>query len=231
MEKSPKITLILPVYNEAKSIRNIINKSFEAIGTKNEILVVNDGSTDNTIQEVKKTNARFVSHKTNKGKGVTLQTGIAEAKGEIIVVMDADGQDDPFDIPRLVKALEENDADFVNGSRFIGTLQKGAMTKLNRLGTFGVDFILNKILKINITDSQAGFRAFKAGKLRDLQLKSTWYDIETETVIKAHRKKFKIMEIPVVRDRREHGESGHKKLKFALRFFRLLFNIYCRKGY
>jgi len=231
MKETPKITLILPVHNEEQSIGPVIAQSREVLGPENEILVVDDGSTDNTAAEVKKTNARLISHTENKGKGAALQTGIAHALGEIIVVMDADGQDDPSEIPLLLKALEDNDADFVNGSRFIGTLQKGAMSRLNRLGTFGVDFILNRILKVKITDSRAGFRAFKADKLRALHLKSAWYDVETETVIKAHRKKYKIVEIPVIRERREYGESGHKKLKFAVRFFRLLFNIYCRKGY
>ena len=231
MKETPKITLILPVHNEEQSIGPVIAQSREVLGPENEILVVDDGGTDNTAAEVKKTNARLISHTENKGKGAALQTGIAHALGEIIVVMDADGQDDPSEIPLLLKALEDNDADFVNGSRFIGTLQKGAMSRLNRLGTFGVDFILNRILKVKITDRQAGFRAFKADKLRALHLKSAWDDVETETVIKAHRKKYKIVEIPVIRERREYGESGHKKLKFAARFFRLLFNIYCRKGY
>lgn len=229
MKKNPNITLLLPVYNEEGTIGEVIARSREVLGEEAEILVVDDGSTDLTGEEVKKTTARLISHEVNQGKGAAMRTGIAEARGEILVVMDADGQDDPTEIPKLLSAQVENDADFVNGSRFLGTLKDGAISKMNRLGTYGIDFILNRILGVRITDSQAGFRCFKIERLRELNLKSTWYDIETETVIKAHRKNFKIVEIPVERAKREHGQSGHNKIKFALRFFKLLFRIYVKK--
>jgi glycosyltransferase involved in cell wall biosynthesis len=231
MTDNPEVTLILPVYNEEKTIREIITKSEEVLGDiRAEIIVVDDGSIDSTAEEVRKTSAQLISHEKNRGKGVTLRTGFQAARGKIIVVMDADGQDDPREIPNFLKAQKDNDADFVNGSRFIGTLEKGAISKMNRLGTYFVDFFLNKILGVKITDSQAGFRCFKAEKIRELDLKSEWYDIETETVIKAHRHKFKVVEIPVVRDKREHGQSQHNQIKFAFRFFRLLFRIYLKKN-
>lgn len=229
MMGNPTFTLLLPVYNEEAIIRQVITRSREVIGEEAEILVVNDGSTDRTAEEVRKTTARLISHETNQGKGAAMRTGISQARGDVLVVMDADGQDDPTDIPRLLKTQAENDADFVNGSRFLGRLKEGAISKVNRLGTYGVDFILNRILGVKITDSQAGFRCFKLDKLKELDLKSTWYDIETETVIKAFRNNFKIVEIPVNRSRREHGQSGHNQIKFALRFFKLLFRIYVKK--
>jgi len=228
-ESRPQVTLILPVYNEEGSIRDVILESQKVLGEKDEIIVVDDGSTDGTAREVKTTPARLVSHDRNRGKGVALRTGISQARGDLIVVMDADGQDDPNEILKLLDAQRKNDADFVNGSRFLGTLSRGAISRVNRLGTYGVDFILNKILGIKITDSQAGFRCFKADRIRELDLRSDWYDVETETVIKAHKKRFKIVEIPVSRERREHGRSGHKKIKFALRFFGLLYRVYVKK--
>ena len=229
MARQPRVTVILPVYNEEKSIREVILKSQMVLGEEGEILVVDDGSTDGTADEVRKTTARLISHPRNQGKGVTFRTGIEHARGEVIVVMDADGQDDPEDMPQLLEAQRQNEADFVNGSRFLGTMSRGAISWVNLLGTYGVDFIINKILGIRITDSQAGFRCFKADKLGELDLRCEWYDIETETVIKAHRKGHKIIEVPVGREKREYGQSGHRKLKFALRFFKLLYRIYVKK--
>ena len=120
MTDNPEVTLILPVYNEEKTIREIITISEEALGdTRAEIIVVDDGSIDSTAEEVRKTSAQLISHEKNRGKGVTLRTGFQAARGKIIVVMDADGQDDPREIPNFLKAQKDNDADFVNGSRFI----------------------------------------------------------------------------------------------------------------
>ena len=112
------ISVIVPVFNEEGNILNVINKIRQSISTNDEIIVVDDGSIDNTVSEVKKSNCILIENKINKGKGQSLINGLNKSKGNIVVFIDGDGQDDPRELYKLISGINKG-YDFVIGSRFI----------------------------------------------------------------------------------------------------------------
>ena len=112
------ISVIVPVFNEEGNILNLINKINNNLSDTDEILVVDDGSTDNTVDEIKKSKCILIENKINQGKGQSLINGLSKAKGDIIVFIDGDGQDDPKELYKLIDGIDKG-YDFVIGSRFI----------------------------------------------------------------------------------------------------------------
>tara|TARA_B110000503_G_scaffold140507_1_gene231561 strand:+ start:3418 stop:4134 length:717 start_codon:yes stop_codon:yes gene_type:complete len=223
-----KKSIIVPVFNEEGNIGNLINKILENISEQDQLIVVNDGSTDNTKEEVEKFNCDLINHKTNLGKGMAMRTGIIHATGDLVIFMGGDGQDDPLEIKNLVEGIREG-YDYVIGSRFVNSENNAnlkrysdkAILPINRLGNNALTFLINLFFGQSITDSQSEFKCFKAEKLKSLDLVSTRYEIETELLIKSFRKKFKIKEVPVYRYERIHGKS----YLFDVPFGRLIFGL------
>lgn len=225
-----KLSVILPVFEEKGNIGPLVKKVKEVIAEDVEIIVVDDGSADGTVDEIDLKLAKVLRHPHNRGKGAAMRTGIKEAQGEIIMFIDSDGQDDPSEIPILIKAISEG-ADFVIGSRFLGHLGKDAITGINFIGNKILTFLINVLFKVYITDSQASFKCFKADKLKNLPLESDRYEIETEMLIRSIIRGYKIKEIPIHRYQRKYGKSHLYevplgKLKFALRFIKTIIKGY-----
>ena len=222
-----KLSVVVPVYNEDKNILVLLNKIKENISLDDEIIVVEDGSVDNTLDEIKKFECKLIVHKKNIGKGQSLIDGINFAKGDIVLFLDGDGQDDPSEIPKLLDGINKG-YDFVIGSRFveddtkkITRYTKTALSNINWFGNKGLTFFINFLFGLNIKDTQSGFKCFKRDAIKNLNLVSKKYEIETEIVIKSKRDKLKILEVPVFRYERKHGES---KL-FDIPFGRLIFML------
>ena len=219
-------SVIIPVYNEEGNIGNLIDKINLYLEDKDELIIVNDGSTDNTESEIKSKNCILISLEKNKGKGFAMRAGIEKSKGDLIVFMGGDGQDDPQEISTLLKQID-NGYDYVIGSRFLSKedlknrYSSKAILPVNEFGNKSITFIINVLFKKNITDSQSEFKCFVSEKLRNLNLESDRFEIETELLIKSFRKNFKIKEVPVYRYERKHGIS---KL-FNVPFGRFLFGI------
>jgi len=223
-------SVIIAVFNEAGNIGPVTRQVREVIGPLHELIVVDDGSTDGTVAELDPAICTILRHERNQGKGVAIRTGLAAATGDAILFMDGDGQDEPKEIPRLVEALEAG-ADFVIGSRFIGTLTPGAITPVNRLGNRCVTEIFRLVFGLRLTDSQASFKGVRADKWREVRLQSQRYEIEAEMLIRAIRRGLRIVEVPVTRYPRHHGISHlygipFGRLKFAYRLVRTV-----AKGY
>lgn len=221
-----KKTVIVPVYNEEGNIGELIDKISLYISEHDEIIIVNDGSIDNTESEIKTRSCVLITLKKNMGKGFAMRAGIEKAKGDYIIFMGGDGQDDPREIDTLLQEVDKG-YDYVIGSRFLSKevannrYSNKAILPVNEFGNKSITFIINILFKKNITDSQSEFKCFTSEKLKELDLESDRFEIETELLIKSFRKKFKIKEVPVHRYERKHGIS---KL-FNVPFGRFLFGL------
>jgi glycosyltransferase involved in cell wall biosynthesis len=169
-------------------------------------LVVDDGSTDATAARAAAAGARVVSLGRNRGKGVALREGFAAAKGEVVVMLDADGQDDPAEIPRLLDAMQPS-VDMVVGSRFMGTFHDGAITPINYVGNRFLTFALNVLFGVRMTDTLAGFKVVRTERLQKLHFHAERYDIEVELLIALLESGARVIEVPVSRSARAHGKS------------------------
>lgn len=220
-----KISVVIPVYNEAGNIGPLVERVRSVIGKDNELLVIDDCSTDNTFQEVNQDLAKVIRHDVNRGKGGAIRTGIANAVGEYIIFMDGDGQDDPEDLNLMIDVMEQG-YDLVIGSRFVKVKEgayagvgrrftSDALTPTNFVGNKGLTRIINTLFRTKITDSQAGYKCFRAEKLKSLPLESETFEIETEMLIRSARRNFRITETPVKRLERKMGNSKLFEVPFG----------------
>ena len=210
----PKLLIIIPAFNEEATISGVI-ASIRKHAPSADIVVVNDGSRDNTAVKAAKSGAIVLSHLYNMGIGATMQTGYkyANSKGyDIAVQVDADGQHPADQIEQLVKPVAEGKADIVVGSRFLGegdykpSLARGA-------GIVFFSRLVSIIIKEKITDTTSGFRA--SGK-RCIEYFSSRYPDdypEVEALVLLHKKGFSIMEVPVSMAERAGGRSSITPMK------------------
>lgn len=188
-----KIIVGIPAYNEEPYIAGIILQSREYA---DEVLVVNDGSTDNTVKVSKLAGAQVVEHDTNKGYGATIRTIISEAgkrDADILVIIDADSQHDPNEIPVLVEAIR-NGSDVVIGSR---EGQKESIPRYRRLGQDVLAKFTNIAARQSVADTESGFRAYSKKATATMELKETGMAISAEIVTEASMKGLKITEVPI----------------------------------
>jgi glycosyltransferase involved in cell wall biosynthesis len=200
--------VIIPAYNEGKTIGDVISKVaavMQRLRMQHEIFVVDDGSTDDTKSVALASKATVISDERNHGKGHAMRQAFRQARGDIIVTIDADGEHKPEEIPRLIYPLY-NGTDIVAGSRFLGE-GKNFTTRLNQIGNKLLNLSIMLMTGKHITDSQTGFRAFKKAFLNQITLDSDGYEIETEITVKGLRNGFKLEEIPIFCTRREEGKS------------------------
>jgi glycosyltransferase involved in cell wall biosynthesis len=215
---APTVTVLVATYNEAPVISSVVRSALQAVPSS-EVLVVDDGSTDGTAETAAAAGARILQIAANGGKGSALRRGLTEAQGEVIVLIDGDGQDDPAEIPRLLQALRP-DVDLVVGSRFIGHFEPGAITPVNRFGNRFLTAVINLLFSTALTDTQAGFKAFRADLLQRIELRARRFDIEVDLLLGVLRAGGRILEIPVRRAPRTHGESRLNSLLDGTRILR-----------
>lgn len=199
----PTTSAIIAAYNEAASIGAVVDRCQRHV---NEVVVVDDGSHDSTASNARFCGARVVRLENNEGKGAALRRAAAEAKGDRLITLDGDGQDDPSDIPRLLAAMDKG-AQLVIGSRFLGTLHEGAITRVHRAGNRALTATLNRLYGVRLTDTQAGFRAIERSLWMKLPLSARRYEIETEVLVQALLAGAVVTEVPVSRRPRAHGSS------------------------
>jgi glycosyltransferase involved in cell wall biosynthesis len=203
MEKSDfmMISIVIPALNEEGLVGNTIKMvpvdKLREKGLDVEIVVVDNASTDNTAQEAREAGARVV-YGEKRGYGNAYLKGFSEAKGDIIVMGDADGTY-PFETTyEFIQPILKGEADFVMGSRLKGNIHKGAMPALHKyVGNPFLTWILNVLFKAGISDAHCGMRAIKKDTLEKLDLKSSGMEFASEMVIEAARKNVRIAEIPI----------------------------------
>ncbi|MGQ9722781.1 MAG: glycosyltransferase family 2 protein [Candidatus Jordarchaeum sp.] len=204
-----KVLCVSPAYNEEKTVFKIVKG---ALKYTNGVIVVDDGSTDSTHKEAEKAGATVIRHNKNRGKGVALKTGFKSAlemDAETVIVLDADGQHNPEEIPKLLKTMNYKNSDIIIGSRFLGDIK--GMPRIRILSNTLTTMVLRLFFGLPITDSQSGFRAYKRRVLEKVEFSAPRFSAETEILIDAKRKGFKILETRV---QTVYGEEKSKMRNF-----------------
>jgi glycosyltransferase involved in cell wall biosynthesis len=197
------ISIVLAAYNEAPAIGGVVQKALALPDA--EVIVVDDGSTDGTDAIASKSGASVVRLHQNRGKGHAVRAGLEAARGEIVVLLDGDGQDDPSEIPLLLQALEG--ADLAVGSRFLGRFGPGAITPVNHAGNRFLTGVINLLFGVRLTDTQAGFKALRRSLALELPLRAGRFDIEVDLLLSVLQRRGRVVEVPVGREARLHGTS------------------------
>jgi len=208
------ISVIIPVFNEENTIREVIEK-VRGVDIEKEIIIVDDGSTDKTreiLHNIKGEDIKIIFHDKNLGKGGALKTGFSHAKGDIIIPQDADLELDPVEYHNLIEPILKGYADVVYGSRFAGGRPRGVYRLLNKLGNDFLTSLTNIIYNTTLTDMETCYKVFKREALRGVEIKSGDFTIEPEITAKIFKKKCRVCEVPVAYYAR--GESEGKKIKW-----------------
>ena len=211
------LSVVIPVYNEAGNIQEII-KRVQKQNLANEIIVVDDGSSDGTRDILGsldgKGNLRVILHEHNKGKGAAVMTGMKAARGDILLIQDADLEYDPRDYPKLLQPLDEGLADVVYGSRFLGGPRRVAMfwhMIANKLLTTMTNILYDTIL----TDMETGYKVFRREVIEGMTIKSNRFDFEPEFTAKVLKRHHRIFEVPITFNPRDYSQGKKIKLKDA----------------
>ena len=223
------MSVVIAAHNEGATIADVVNSARSAAGVDCEMIVVDDGSSDNTAQNAESAGATVFRLDTKQGKGVALRTGIERSSGRWLVFLDADGQDDPQEIPLLLDAAND-DVALVNGSRFLGCLEDGAISAPNWLGNVMITGLFDLCFGTRITDTQAGFRVIHGELARSLPLESKEYKIETEMLAKVLRRGLRVVEVPVTRYQRAGGTTDFRRIRNGLRIVRTILKERVRKA-
>jgi glycosyltransferase involved in cell wall biosynthesis len=201
-----KICVLIPAYNATGTIDAVLEK-VRSLGF--DTMVVNDGSTDETASVAQRHGVQLIDHPSNLGKGAALRTGfrsILEKDYDLIITLDADGQHDPLEIPFLLKVFQSVKPDILIASR-AGEFHRMTFLRRfwNRLGVKAVA----RLCHADITDSQSGFRLIRTKVLRDISLTTTGFEMELELLIKACKKGFGVLSIPIHVPRVDGTSSSH----------------------
>lgn len=226
-----EITVIIPAFNEAENLEQLLPKIPKSIkGYPLGVLLIDDKSTDNTIEVAQKHGYQVIANPINRGQGAALRAGydIATAGGaEIIVAMDADGQHRPEEIERLIEPILEDKLDIVIGSRVLG--EHEGTNKVRWLGIRVFSFIVNLFAGTNISDCANGYRAFRRDSLNEVILHQDQFNA-AELIIDAAKKGVRIGEVPVTILRRFSGESKKgKNLSYGFNFSKTVLKTWLRK--
>ena len=200
---APVLSVIVPAFNEVATIEAALQDVRKApVSMSMEIVVVDDGSTDGTPDVVRRLvdggwdGLRLVLHDVNRGKGAAVRSGFAHARGEIVLVQDADLEYDPRDYPLLLEPLLEDRADVVFGNRFHGGPHR-ALYFWHHVGNRALTLLTNVLTGLNLSDMEAGYKVFRADVLRRLTLVSDRFGFEPEVTIKVARLGCRIYEVPI----------------------------------
>jgi len=208
-----KLSIVVPVYNEAGTISQVIKKIQEVnLGElEKEVIIIDDCSSDGTREELSKyksvSNVKALYHDHNSGKGAALRTGFDAVTGDFVIVQDADLEYDPQDYLRMLKPLLDGKADVVYGSRFIGTEPHRALFFWHYCGNRFLTALSNIMTNLNLTDIETCYKAFRAGILKQIKLKEGRFGFDPEFTAKISKRKLRIYEVGISYAGRTYAEG------------------------
>lgn len=220
-----KLSIVIPCYNEKNNIVNIINKVLESPIPNKEIIIVDDFSRDGT-KEILERNilpkvSKIIYHDKNLGKGAALRTGIKVAKGDVVIIQDADMEYDPMDYPKLVFPIFNDEADVVYGSRFTKGSNYPDAYWQNIAANKILTFLSNGFTSLKITDMETCYKAFKREIIQSIDIEEDRFGFEPEVTAKISRKNCRLIEVPISYYPRSIEEGKKIRYKDGLRA------IYC----
>jgi len=203
----PKLTVVIPVYNEKNSLLEIIRR-VQAVPIEKEIILVDDFSTDGTrdvLRDLERHEFKVLYHEKNQGKGAALRTGFQRATGEFVIVQDADLEYDPNDYSKLLQPVLDGRADVVYGSRFSG--QRKNMTSLHTLGNLFLTGVTNLLYRTSITDMETCYKLFRRETIQGIRIEGNRFNFEPEVTAKLLKRGLRIVEVPISYSGRSASEG------------------------
>ncbi len=204
------ISVVIPVYNEATTLEEVVRR-VQQVPIRQEIILVDDGSTDGSRKLLDRLaedpQVRAFTHERNRGKGAALKTGFREARGDIVIIQDADLEYDPGDYKKLIRPFVEQRADVVYGSRFLVGDYARVHLYYHYLGNRFLTLLSNLFTGLNLTDMETCYKAFRRGVLDRIDIKSKRFTVEPELTAKIAKLKVRIFEVPISYSGRDYSEG------------------------
>jgi len=194
------VSVVIPAFDEERTVGLVVRRTrqvLEGLGLSFEVIVVDDGSDDDTASVCEKYGARVIKNGHRMGKGTALRVGFRACRGDVIVTLDADGSHKPKEIPRLLKPIFNGGFDMVSGLRVFSSIGS-AGRKFRLLGNFVLSYFISWFARRKVIDSQCGFRAFRADVVRGMELSSRRFEIETEMLVEVIRSGRRFVEVPII---------------------------------
>ena len=214
-----KLSIVMPVYNEERTLEEIVGRVL-ATPYEKEVLLIDDGSRDRS-REIMQTLAeqhpevRCFYHERNSGKGAALSTGFREVQGDVVIIQDADLEYDPSDYGALLRPIEEGMADVVYGSRFLGGAYARVHLFWHFVGNRLLTLVSNMFTNLNLTDMETCYKVFRADIARRLDIQSRTFAVEPEITAKVAKMRVRIYEVPISYAGRDYEEGKKIGLKDA----------------
>ena len=205
-----KLSIIVPCYNEEKTIQLIIDKILRQKYLDKEIIIIDDFSNDSTINILKNINnkkIKVIYNDKNYGKGFCLRKGISTSNGEIIIIQDSDLEYDPEDYEKMINPIINGHADAVFGSRFLGSQEHRVLYFWHRVGNSILTLTSNIFSNLNLTDMECGLKAFKSEMIKQIKLKENRFGFEPEITMKAAKLNLRIYEVGIKYFGRTYAEG------------------------
>ena len=235
-----KLSIIIPCYNEGKLITAVLEKVLQTsldYGLEKQIIVVNDGSTDNSANAIdqfcqQNSSVIAIHQRKNAGKGAAIRSALAKTDGDIIVIQDSDFEYDPNDYNKMIQPIYDGHADVVYGSRFIGAGPHRVLFFLHTIGNKFLTFLSNLFTGLNLTDMETGYKMFKADILKQVKLRENRFGFEPEVTAKVSNIKYiRFYEVGIAYYGRTYNDG--KKIKWPDGLYAIWFifkyNIFSRK--
>ena len=224
-----KISVVVPVYNEKNTIREIVRR-IQQVSLEKEIIIVDDYSTDGTreiLKGMEENTLKILFHDKNQGKGAALRTGFQEVIGDIVIIQDADLEYNPQEYSILIQPILEGKADAVYGSRFSGGPHR-VLLFWHYVGNKFLTTLSNMFTNLNLTDMETCYKAFRSSLLKNIDIKSKRFGFEPEITAKLAKLKCRIYEVPISYSGRDYSEG--KKINWkdgiAAFFWIIRYNIF-----